>query len=197
MNHSNCSRTLLALAASISLISCTDTPTSPNSTLATLGPAYNTAAPQPSTAKYEVKFMTDMIDHHQMAIMMAELCVTKAVHEELRTLCQDIIDAQRAEIVKMQSWLREWYGIEYAPEMKPGDTRMMEKMAALPAAEFEIEFMQMMIKHHAKAVKEGEHCLDRAYHAELIELCENIIATQTQEITQMQQWLCAWYGICR
>ena len=32
----------------------------------------------------------------------------------------------------------------------------------------------MMIKHHEKAIKEGRHCLDQAYHAELREMCEDI-----------------------
>lgn len=80
--------------------------------------------------------------------------------------------------------------------MKPGAMRQMERMAALSPAEFEIAFMGMMIKHHAKAVKAGEHCLVRAYHAELEALCEDIIATQTREIALMESLRCAWYGIC-
>jgi uncharacterized protein (DUF305 family) len=67
----------------------------------------------------------------------------------------------------------------------------------LNGAEFEIAFMEMMIKHHEKAIREGQHCGDTAYHAELRELCENIIRTQSAEITQMQTWLCQWYGECR
>lgn len=163
---------------------------------AALGPA-SAPAPSPAAAHYEIDFMTDMIDHHHMAIMMSEMCLEKAVHEELRALCEQIIAAQQAEIALMQGWLQGWYGISYAPQMKPGDERMMEKLAALSPEEFEIAFMEMMIKHHAKAVKEGEHCLERAYHEELRQLCENIIATQTEEIALMQAWLCAWYGICR
>ncbi len=197
-------RYLLPLALVLSS-ACSEAPTALDSSRPALAdaaasrPPSAMGGPAPSTAaaRYEVKFMTNMIDHHQMAIMMAELCVAKAVHAELRALCTDIIEAQRAEMVEMQTWLRMWYGVDYQPQMKPGDMRMMEKMAALPAAAFEVEFMQMMIKHHAKAVKEGEDCLDRAYHAELIALCENIIATQTQEIAMMRRWLCAWYGICR
>ena len=57
--------------------------------------------------------------------------------------------------------------------------------------------MEMMIKHHEKAIKEGQHCLDKAYHTELRELCQNIIATQSAEIALMQTWLCQWYGECR
>ena len=43
----------------------------------------------------------------------------------------------------------------------------------------------------------GEHCLDKAYHTALQQLCQNIVQTQTEEMALMQSWLCAWYGICR
>jgi uncharacterized protein (DUF305 family) len=74
---------------------------------------------------------------------------------------------------------------------------MMKHMEIMVGEEFEIEFMQMMIKHHRGAIKEGEKCLDKAYHTQLLELCGNIIVTQTQEIETMQTWLCEWYGICK
>ena len=157
----------------------------------------STAAPAPSAANFEIKFLTDMIDHHHMAVMMGEICVGKAIHEELRSLCQDIIAAQTREIEQMQTWLQQWYEISHEPEMKPGDMKMMDRLASLSGAAFEIEFMEMMIKHHEKAIKEGRRCLDKAYHAELRSLCENIIRSQSQEIALMQTWLCQWYGRCR
>ena len=157
----------------------------------------NTAAPDRSAANFEIKFLTDMIDHHHMAVMMAESCVAKAIHEELRSLCEEIMAAQTREIEQMQGWLQQWYRISYAPEMKPGDERMMDRLASLSGAAFEIEFMEMMIKHHEKAIKEARRCLDKAYHAELRSLCENIMRTQSQEMAQLRTWLCQWYGRCR
>lgn len=154
-------------------------------------------APDRATAKFEIDFMKDMIDHHAMAIEMAQICVEKAVHEQLRTLCGEIITAQREEIQEMQSWLQQWYGITYSPQMKPGDMRMLERLAELSGAEFEIEFMQMIIKHHLKAIREASKCVERAFHSELRDLCENIIVTQAAEIEQMRTWLCQWHGICR
>ncbi len=154
-------------------------------------------APSASASNFEIKFMTDMIDHHQMAVMMAEMCIAKAIHPELRSLCESIRTAQMAEIEEMHAWLQNWYSISYEPVIKPGDQQMMERLAALSGAEFEIAFMEMMIKHHEKAIKEGQHCLAKAYHTELRELCENIIATQSAEIAQMQNWLCQWYGECQ
>ena len=52
--------------------------------------------------------MEDMIDHHAMAVMMAEMCTMKVVHPELITLCQNIIASQSAEIQMMQTWLQDW-----------------------------------------------------------------------------------------
>ena len=153
-------------------------------------------APTPAQAQYEIKFMTDMIDHHTMAIRMAEICLMKAIHEELRSTCENIIATQTDERTMMQMWLQDWYGISYSPEMKPGMMNQIEKLSQLSAAEFEIEFMQDMIRHHYRAVIEGAHCMERAYHEELKDLCENIVQTQTREIQMMRDWLCQWYGLC-
>lgn len=96
-----------------------------------------------------------------------------------------------------QNWLQEWYGISYEPQMKPGDMQQMEKLAATSGEEFEIMFMEMLIKHHEQAIKRATKCTELAYHNALANLCENIIATQQVEIEQMQTWLCDWYGICK
>lgn len=192
--------TLAALATALTLSAC-------SSSERALGPAPDApaadqAAPTRAAATFEIKFLENMIDHHHMAVMMAEVCVQKAhrselIHTELRDLCADIAESQSAEMRLMQRWLRDWYGISYQPQMKPGDERMVEKLAALDGAEFEIEFMRMMIKHHEKAIKEAEQCVRRAYHAQLRGLCENIIEAQTAEIELMRTWLCQWYGICK
>ena len=156
----------------------------------------NEPAPKKATARYEVRFLTDMIDHHAMAVMMSGLCLDRAVHENLLELCHDIAQAQTQEIQQMQTWLEDWYGIDYEPEMSPGIRKEMERLAELEGAEFEIAFMEMMIRHHEAAVREGLHCAERAYHPELVRLCQNIVRTQTAEIELMQGWLCEWYFIC-
>ncbi len=154
-------------------------------------------APEKATAKYEIRFMEDMIDHHMMAINMAELYLAKAVHPELQTLCQQIITAQQSEIDTLQGWLRDWYDVRYEPAaMSPADQNMMDRLATLSGAEFEIAFMTQMIKHHRRAIVESSVCLQRAYHDDLVSLCEDIIAAQSAEIVQMRTWLCEWYGKC-
>ncbi|MFP5327991.1 MAG: DUF305 domain-containing protein, partial [Acidimicrobiia bacterium] len=152
--------------------------------------------PDPATARLEVDFLGDMIDHHAMAVDMAEMCEDKAAHDELRSMCEEIATAQSAEIVAMQSWLQDWYGVSHAPSMPAGQMRRMEGMAELDPAAFEVEFMETMVRHHRQAVREAGQCVNRAGHADLVDLCENIIETQTHEIELMQGWLCDWYDRC-
>ncbi|MHB1131620.1 MAG: DUF305 domain-containing protein [Chloroflexota bacterium] len=154
--------------------------------------AASAPAPDTATAKFEVRFMEDMIEHHMMAVEMAEMCVDKAVHPELASLCQNIISAQMMEIEEMRTWLMDWYGIDYLPEMKV--TGEMMHMEMMEGAAFEEHFLKMMIRHHWGAIVEARHAVDRSYHTELRQLGENIIPSQSQEIEQMRTWLRVWYG---
>jgi uncharacterized protein (DUF305 family) len=166
--------------------------------LVVASPAAGSApAPTKRTAKFEVRFMTQMIDHHAMAVEMGEICLDNAVHSELRAMCQEMIAAQSEEIETMQSWLEDWYGVSHEPEMSRRDMRMIERLAALSGARFEIRFMETIIGHHREAIAEAERCLDRAYHAELRNLCRQIIEAQRAEIAQLREWLCTWYGRCQ
>ena len=196
----NSVRAGMILVLSGAAIACSDTshPLAPESpdVVRTNVLAASQPAPTTSAARYEVRFLEGMIDHHMMAIMTAQLCVDRAIHEDLRSLCEQIIATQSAEIETMQSWLTEWYGVTHEPEMTPGAMKEMERLAALEGAEFEIEFMRMMIRHHRGAIREAEQCLRRAWHDELVQLCQDIITAQQGEIEQLQTWLCEWYGIC-
>jgi YVTN family beta-propeller protein len=59
---------------------------------------------------FDQHFIGAMISHHQGAIGMAEMALEQAEHEEIRTLAEEIITAQNAEIEQMLGWLAGWYG---------------------------------------------------------------------------------------
>lgn len=160
------------------------------STVSANGPAQD-----PETAKFETDFMQTMIDHHNMASEMAKVCLQKATHDELRTMCQNIIDSQTKEIQEMQSWLASWYQIDHQPMMMQNNQQMMNELNAASGADFEMMFLKMMIEHHTTAIQEATPCVQRAEHQELKDLCQNIITSQQKEIDQMQTWLAQWYNV--
>jgi hypothetical protein len=98
-------------------------------------------APHARTARFEINFLKDMIDHHMMAVEMGEICVHRAIHDELHGLCHEIIDAQTAEIEMMQDWLHDWYGFSYQPHMTGKDRNQLRALSRLHGRRFEIRFM--------------------------------------------------------
>jgi uncharacterized protein (DUF305 family) len=162
----------------------------------------------------EIRFLQGMIDHHQMALDMAHDCLPKAESEELQTLCQNVIDAQSAEIEQMVGWLLDWYNIAYTPmsmmgmmgDMEHGGGHgghgnapatdpagMMGMMAGfnrLEGVDYEIAWLESMIDHHDDALHMSERLLTRvlegAGHAELSTLAQAIIEAQMAEIALME-----------
>lgn len=61
--------------------------------------------PTESSGKVDADFLLMMIPHHQSAIDMARVELDQGTDEETRTMAQEIIDAQEAEIAEMREML--------------------------------------------------------------------------------------------
>ena len=58
--------------------------------------------------EYDAAFIASMIEHHQSAVDMAKLSATRAEHEEIKQLSEQIIEAQEREIAQMRQWQQDW-----------------------------------------------------------------------------------------
>lgn len=65
---------------------------------------------------FDRMFLQMLIPHHAAAISMAEQALEQAEHPELKTLAENIIADQQAEIDEMRGYLRDWYGEEAADQ---------------------------------------------------------------------------------
>lgn len=62
-----------------------------------------------SNAKdFDKAFIEEMIPHHQMAVMMANMLAQGTNREEMKTLAQNIVTAQTKEIDDMRGWYKIW-----------------------------------------------------------------------------------------
>lgn len=57
---------------------------------------------------FDRDFIRHMIPHHQMAVMMAQMLQNSTEKSEMKTLADDIIKSQSAEIEQMRGWYSEW-----------------------------------------------------------------------------------------
>nr|MBA2348712.1 DUF305 domain-containing protein [Solirubrobacterales bacterium] len=58
--------------------------------------------------EFDIHFIDMMTPHHAGAVAMAKDALSKAEHPEIKTLSQDIIKAQEAEIKMMADWKTKW-----------------------------------------------------------------------------------------
>jgi uncharacterized protein (DUF305 family) len=58
---------------------------------------------------FDKAFIEEMIPHHQMAVMMAQMLERTTTRPEMKHLAHDIIDAQTKEIEDMRGWYKAWY----------------------------------------------------------------------------------------
>jgi uncharacterized protein (DUF305 family) len=166
-------------------------------------------------------FIQMMIPHHQGAIDMANLALTKATHPDLKKLAENVKTSQSKEIQEMKSWYKKWYGTDVPTASSTGIpmhsgtdmnqgmpmhsglgmdmTQMMDMMGMMNmdltalknAPNFDQVFIEQMIPHHQMAVMMAAMVLDSP-HPELRNLAKAIIQAQTAEIEEMFQWQQAW-----
>ena len=160
----------------------------------------------------DVTFATEMIQHHQQALDMVDLTQGRSLEPAVQNLADNIRAAQAPEIKTMSGWLTDW-GMptsSTSPSMDPGmepgmDPGMdmghsggmsgmmseadMTKLRKASDADFQQMWLQMMIEHHQGAVQMARTEQSAGTYQPAITLADQIISSQSKEITTMKQLL--------
>jgi uncharacterized protein (DUF305 family) len=163
-----------------------------------------------TTAPYDLRFIDEMIAHHEGAIISVQTLITHSTHPELRDLGKRIVQVQQQQIDQMLAWRGQWY-----PSASPLDTTRMGMMsggimggggmmggsgmmggtgAVNAGAVADRMFLRMMIPHHQMAIDMGQDALVHSQHEELKQLSRDIISGQSAEITEMERYLKGWFS---
>lgn len=189
----------IALAAALALGGCAATDGSMPGM-----PGMSESEMSETTAEFNAAdemFVTMMIPHHEQAIEMSDMLLSKPDPDpRVADLAQRIKDAQGPEIETMKEWLDNW-GVDYDESMSGmdmGDMGSMgmseEDMQALESAtgaEADRLFLEQMIVHHRGAISMAETALDSGQNADVLDLANQIIADQTAEIAEIEDLLAA------
>ncbi len=146
-------------------------------------------------APYDLRFMDDMIMHHEGAIMSARMMISQSDHPELRDLARRIITGQQAQVDQMRAWIRQWYpGKDAGPVGMGSGSGGMMSGGIMGGDTSDHMFLRMMIPHHQIAIDMSRDALAQAQHPLLKGLARSIIRDQSAQITEMEGYLKAWYG---
>jgi uncharacterized protein (DUF305 family) len=180
-------KAVLAITAALLLVGC--------------GRGTPAESPAPSFNASDVRFLQDMIGHHQQAIEMAALVDGRSRRPRLIRFATGIAAARQDDITIMRRWLTRWNlptapanGSEDAESPLPGmlAAGQLEWLKLRTGPQFDLGFMTMMDTHHGGAITVAEQELQGGASTETKALARRIIETQAVEMRQLHRWKDTW-----
>ena len=156
----------------------------------------STASGSTSAAAGDVMFAQMMVPHHQQAVEMADLALTKAESPEVKSLATKIKAAQGPEIETMNGWLQQWGAPTTAGGMDHGTDGMMtdadmSRLRDASGAQFDRLWLTMMVAHHEGALTMAKDVLATTRDSRVRTLAQDVVDGQTREISTMKAMLSA------
>ncbi|TQC51080.1 DUF305 domain-containing protein [Rhodococcus sp. WS4] len=148
----------------------------------------------------DVAFLDGMFPHHAQAVEMADMVAGHTDNADVVALAAAIKAAQQPEMDLMTTWLKQWgqpvpaSGTSGMHGMHSGGDGMMsadqmDALTALSGAEFDRQWLTMMIEHHEGAIDMANTELADGENPDVRQMATDIVAAQQKEITDMQALL--------
>ena len=152
---------------------------------------------------FDLDFANMMIPHHQSAVDMAEQYIPKAKDEKIKSMAQNIINAQKKEIEELRTMIANHkpaekkeehsasgHGADGHNELMDAMNKMMEEMKGMKmTGNADKDFVTMMIPHHKSAVDMAENQISHGKNVQLKQFAQKVIDDQSKEISEFQSWL--------
>ena len=106
---------------------------------------------------------------------------------------------QREEILTAQKFLRDWYNIEYQPQVSFTNAIRIQVLEQATAGEQFIHyFLETFSRHHYLALTRSLECqvASELEHKALQRYCRGIVNNQLNMIDEMREMLCELFEIC-
>ena len=148
----------------------------------------------------DVKFMQDMIVHHQQAVDLAALVEGRSNNSDIVAIAGRIDASQADEIAFMREWLAErgqpaamqhHAGMDHAAHhlmMGMATPAQVAELGTLESTAFDRLFLQLMVRHHGGAIDMVETLHDQpgtAYDPVMFEFTNDLVKEQQAEIDRM------------
>ncbi len=159
------------------------------------------ADPAANFTDADVMFASMMYPHHAQAVEMATMVDGRTTNPEIVALAGEIAAAQKPEMEQLTSWLVQWgqpapssdassmEGMDHGSGSGMMTAQDMDSLMAASGADFDRQWLTMMIAHHQGAVAMAEKEIADGSNADAVAMARTIVETQNAEISRMQQLL--------
>lgn len=139
------------------------------------------------------RFLRMMSDHHEGLVQMGRQAQERAQNPEVRAMARRLADEQQREQQEMLRMLREAYNDNHQPTVMPKNRVQMEQLGRLQGAEYDREFLELVIMHHHEGNQMIHDMRPRFTRRDLREMATRMEEDQKREIAEMERML-GWPG---
>lgn len=146
---------------------------------------------QKPTGNNDIDYANMMLQHHQAAVDMANLQISKGKDDSLKNFSRQVIAAQQKEIAFMAEFIsrsntaKSNNAAEFKAAMEASMQSMMDANTAV-YNDIDKDFIAQMIPHHQSAVDMAKAYLKYGTNEGLIKMSNDIIRLQSEEITWLK-----------
>lgn len=171
----------------------------------------------PARDSVDVGFSQDMAVHHLQGVQMANAARDRSTNPAIRQLAFDIESTQLEQVGRMKGWLTLWVQPEQSvdgnhmkwmaesgehghggsaegaagTDLMPGmaTSEDLAKLRSLSGAEFDVYFLQLMLRHHEGGSPMARYAATYAGQSSVRALADNMLKSQSSESEYMKQLL--------
>lgn len=135
-------------------------------------------------------FAAMMIPHHEQAIEMSDLALTRSQNQQVLQLARKIKQAQEPEIAEMKTWGEGLDHMFHDGMTMNGmlSDQQINQLKLARGTEFDRLFLEGMIEHHQGAIEMAQEILE-SKNPHVRDFASTIITTQAAEISVMKTQL--------
>jgi uncharacterized protein (DUF305 family) len=152
----------------------------------------------------DIGFLQDMRDHHDQAIQMSLIYLTRPdTSPGLRTVARNILVGQAVDVGRMVQLLRDfgapeaserddymgWMGMPVAQMPGMATEEQLEELGAATGAEADRLFVDLMSNHHQGGIHMAEFAAAEAGDEEVRAMAASLADSEADEILELQREL--------
>ncbi len=143
----------------------------------------------PADRLVDLRYLNQMIAHHQVALDLAKQAAASANHPEIKALAADIQKGEPTLIVKLYDYKKQFYS-----DSRPAPKNPVPQLGSVDST-YDLRFLNALIYHHESGIEMTRDIRTKSTRSEIINDANAVQNFLETSLTTLKEWRQTWYGI--
>lgn len=143
----------------------------------------------PADRYVDLRYLDNMIAHHQAAIYLLEQALTHSKRPEIQELATAVIAADRAEIEELYAYKQAWY-----KNTRPV-TQFNQINLGTADERFDLRLLNALLAHHHEAIEAAQEIATKSTRNEILDLADRTSTALSASVEVLESYRKAWYEL--